>query len=60
MVRPAIAGAMFIVTTAEGIPVHRHRRLRRPRQGVLEMIYGIAPRWRGRGLASCAVRLAAR
>jgi len=28
--------------------------------GVVEMIYGIAPRWRGRGLASRAVRLAAR
>jgi RimJ/RimL family protein N-acetyltransferase len=28
--------------------------------GILEMIYGIAPRWRGRGLASRAVRLAAR
>jgi RimJ/RimL family protein N-acetyltransferase len=29
-------------------------------EGVVEMIYGIAPRWRGRGLASRAVRLAAR
>ena len=29
-------------------------------KGVVEMIYGIAPRWRGRGLASRAVRLAAR
>jgi RimJ/RimL family protein N-acetyltransferase len=28
--------------------------------GIVEMIYGIAPRWRGRGLASRAVRLAAR
>jgi RimJ/RimL family protein N-acetyltransferase len=28
--------------------------------GIAEMIYGIAPRWRGRGLASRAVRLAAR
>ncbi len=27
--------------------------------GIVEMIYGIAPRWRGRGLASRAVRLAA-
>ena len=29
-------------------------------EGVVEMIYGIAPRWRGRGLASRAVLLAAR
>ena len=28
--------------------------------GTVEMIYGIAPRWRGRGLASRAARLAAR
>jgi RimJ/RimL family protein N-acetyltransferase len=28
--------------------------------GTIEMIYGIAPRWRGRGLASRAARLAAR
>jgi len=28
--------------------------------GTVEMIYGIAPRWRGRGMASRAVRLAAR
>jgi RimJ/RimL family protein N-acetyltransferase len=28
-------------------------------EGVVEMIFGIAPRWRGRGLASRAVRLAA-
>jgi RimJ/RimL family protein N-acetyltransferase len=28
--------------------------------GIVEMIYGIAPRWRGHGLASRAVRLAAR
>lgn len=28
--------------------------------GVIEMVYGIAPRWRGRGLASHATRLAAR
>jgi RimJ/RimL family protein N-acetyltransferase len=27
--------------------------------GIVEMIFGIAPRWRGRGLASRAVRLAA-
>jgi len=27
-------------------------------EGTVEMIYGIAPRWRGRGLASRAVRLA--
>jgi RimJ/RimL family protein N-acetyltransferase len=27
-------------------------------EGIVEMIYGIAPRWRGRGLASRAVRLA--
>lgn len=29
-------------------------------EGVVEMIYGIAPRWRGRGLASRAARIAAR
>ena len=29
-------------------------------EGIVGMIYGIAPRWRGRGLASRAVRLAAR
>lgn len=29
-------------------------------EGVVEMTYGIAPRWRGRGLASHAARLAAR
>ena len=29
-------------------------------EGAIEMIYGIAPGWRGRGLASRAVRLAAR
>jgi RimJ/RimL family protein N-acetyltransferase len=28
--------------------------------GVIELVYGIAPRWRGRGLASRATRLAAR
>lgn len=28
-------------------------------EGIIEMIYGIAPRWRGRGLASRAARLAA-
>jgi RimJ/RimL family protein N-acetyltransferase len=29
-------------------------------EGIAELIYGIAPRWRGRGLASRAVQLAAR
>jgi RimJ/RimL family protein N-acetyltransferase len=29
-------------------------------EGIVELIYGIAPRWRGRGLASRAVQLAAR
>jgi len=29
-------------------------------EGIVELIFGIAPRWRGRGLASRAVQLAAR
>ena len=58
--RPSRNGPTFVVTVAGesqfvGIVAVGDRG-----DGIVEMIYGIAPRWRGRGLASRAVRLAAR
>jgi RimJ/RimL family protein N-acetyltransferase len=58
--RPCRTGPAFVVT----IPAERRFigvvGFVARGEGVVEMIYGIAPRWRGRGLASRAVRLAAR
>jgi RimJ/RimL family protein N-acetyltransferase len=57
--RPSRNGPTFVITVAReprvGILGVGHRG-----DGIVEMIYGIAPRWRGRGLASRAVRPAAR
>jgi RimJ/RimL family protein N-acetyltransferase len=58
--RPSRNGPTFVVTIADeprfiGIVGFVDRG-----EGVVEMIFGIAPRWRGRGLASRAVRLAVR
>jgi RimJ/RimL family protein N-acetyltransferase len=58
--RPSRNGPTFVVTVAGesqfvGIVAVGDRG-----DGTVEMIYGIAPRWRGRGLAGRAVRLAAR
>ena len=58
--RPSRNGPLFVVTIPEEPRFIGIIGLKDRGQGVIEMIYGIAPRWRGRGLASRAARLAAR
>jgi RimJ/RimL family protein N-acetyltransferase len=57
---PSRNGPVFVVTVAGERRFTGIVGLSGQGGGILEMIYGIAPRWRGRGLASRAVRLAAR
>ncbi len=52
-------GLMFVVTVPEEPRFIGIVGLKDRGEGVVEMIYGIAPRWRGHGLASRAARLAA-
>ena len=58
--RPARNGPVFVVTIPGEPRFVGIVGLVERGGGVVEMIFGIAPRWRGRGLASRAVRLAAR
>jgi RimJ/RimL family protein N-acetyltransferase len=58
--RPSRNGPTFVVTVPEQPRFIGIVGLGDRGEGVVEMIYGIAPRWRGRGLASRAVRLGAR
>ena len=57
--RPARNGPTFVVTVAGEPRFVGIVALGDPGDGAVEMIVGIAPGWRGRGLASRAVRLAA-
>jgi RimJ/RimL family protein N-acetyltransferase len=57
--RPSRNGPTFVVTIPQEPRFIGIIGLKGRGQGVIEMIYGTAPRWRGRGLASRAVRLAA-
>ena len=56
--RPSRNGATFVVTVSSEPRFIGIVGLVDRGEGIVEMIYGIAPRWRGRGLASRAVRLA--
>ena len=58
--RPARNGPTFVVTIPEAPRFIGIVGLADRGEGLVEMIFGIAPRWRRRGLASRAVRLAAR
>jgi RimJ/RimL family protein N-acetyltransferase len=58
--RPARNGPTFVVTVSGEPRFVGIVGLKDPDARVVEMIFGIAPRWRGRGLASRAVGLAAR
>jgi RimJ/RimL family protein N-acetyltransferase len=57
--RPSRNGPTFVVTVPQAPRFIGIVGLGDRGEGVVEMIYGIAPRWRGRGLASRAVRLTA-
>ena len=57
--RPARNGPTFVVTIPEEPRFIGIVGLGNNDEGAVGMIFGIAPRWRGRGLASRAVRLAA-
>jgi RimJ/RimL family protein N-acetyltransferase len=58
--RPSRDGPAFVVTVPDEPRFIGIIGLGDRDGGVIEMVYGIAPRWRGRGLASRATRLAAR
>jgi RimJ/RimL family protein N-acetyltransferase len=58
--RPSRDGPIFVVTVPGEPRFIGIIGLGDRGDGVIEMVYGIAPRWRGRGLASRATRLAAR
>ena len=58
--RPSRNGLTFVVTVPEQPRFIGIVGLKDRGEGVVEMIYGTAPRWRGCGLASRAVRLVAR
>ena len=58
--RPSRDGPVLVVTIPEEPRFIGIIGLGDRGDGVIEMVYGIAPRWRGRGLASRATRLAAR
>ncbi len=58
--RPSRNGPTFVITVAGEQRFVGIVGLGDRGDGIVEMIYGIAPHWRGRGLASHAVRLAAR
>jgi RimJ/RimL family protein N-acetyltransferase len=57
--RPSRNGPTFVVTVPDEPRFIGIVGLVDRGKGVVEMIYGIAPRWRGRGLASRAARLTA-
>jgi RimJ/RimL family protein N-acetyltransferase len=58
--RPSRDGPVLVVTIPEEPGFIGIIGLGDRGDGIIEMVYGIAPRWRGRGLASRATRLAAR
>jgi RimJ/RimL family protein N-acetyltransferase len=58
--RPSRNGPTFVVTVPQEPRFIGIVGLKDRGEGAVEMIYGIAPRWRGRGLASHAALLAAR
>jgi RimJ/RimL family protein N-acetyltransferase len=58
--RPSRNGPTFVVTVPQEPRFIGIVGLKDRSEGAVEMIYGIAPRWRGRGLASHAALLAAR
>lgn len=58
--RPSRNGPAFVVTVSEQSRFIGVIGLNERDDGVVEISYGIAPRWRGRGLASQAVRLSSR
>src|SRR5215472_11524097 len=58
--RPARNGPTFVVTITQEPRFVGIVGLAGRDAGIVEMIFGIAPLWRGQGLASRAVRLAAR
>jgi len=58
--RPSRNGPAFVVTVSEQSHFIGVVGLNERDEGVVAISYGIAPRWRGRGLASQAVRLGSR
>lgn len=57
--RPSHSGPVLVVTVADDARFVGVIGLGDRREGIVEMSYGIAPGWRGQGLASRAARLAA-
>lgn len=58
--RPSRNGPAFVVTVPEHSSFIGVVGMNERGDGIVEIAYGIAPRWRGRGLASQAVRLGSR
>jgi len=58
--RPSRDGPVLVVTIAQELRFIGVVGLGDRGEGTVELVYGIAPRWRGRGLASRATQLAAR